>query len=64
MDLQNPILKSLFNYVAQPQKQRLPLNSSRNYEKNEYKLDYILNWLKMTPFFMQNNVLKLSYKEI
>jgi hypothetical protein len=57
MDLQIPNLKSLFNYVAQPQKQRLLLNSSRNSEKNEYKLDYILNWPLMTLFGMQNNAL-------
>lgn len=64
MDVQNLILKSLFNFVAQTQKQGLPLNSSWNYEKNEHKLDYIMNMLDMTPFFTQNNALKLSYKEI
>jgi hypothetical protein len=33
MDLQMSNLKSLLNFVAQAQKHRLPLNSSRNFEK-------------------------------
>jgi hypothetical protein len=53
MDLQNPILWTLFNYVAQTQKMSLPLNSLRNYEKFEYKVDHILNWLNFTLFTHQ-----------
>jgi hypothetical protein len=42
----------------------LPLSSSQNSKKNEYKLDYALKKLKTTPFSMKNNALKLSYNKI
>jgi hypothetical protein len=55
-------LKKPLHYDTQTQKQRLPLNSSWNYKKNKYKLNYVLNRCPNTPFGMLNERW-LSYKK-
>jgi hypothetical protein len=45
-----PNLMTLFNFASQSQKQMSLLNSLLNFEKNEYKLDYVLNRFLKTPF--------------
>ena len=34
-------MKTLLSSVSQTQKQTAPLRSSRNFEKNEYKIEYV-----------------------
>lgn len=53
-------LKTPFNYATQTQKQRSPLNSSRNFEKNAYKLDYVLNKCPKMPFGMNFETIELT----
>jgi hypothetical protein len=59
-----PNFMPLVNCVAQSQNQRSLLNSSRNSEKNEYKLDYVLNKCSKSLFCMHNETMGLIHENL